>query len=104
MKKIALLLSLALLLAAPGLARAGFTETAPQGTWLLDISYVISHLNSMWNNRGESVPLIDQMIRYEPGAGKQGILTPEPTWNSACSPCNCTTAFWITSSWESGCR
>jgi len=78
MKKIALLLSLALLLAAPGLARAGFTETAPQGTWLLDISYVISHLNSMWNNRGESVPLIDQMIRYEPGAGKQGILTPEP--------------------------
>ncbi len=59
-------------------ASAGFTETLPQGTFLLDEAYVHSWVSKRWNNSGDSAPLIDELERYEPGGGKQGVLTPKP--------------------------
>jgi len=58
----------------PCVAWAGFTETLPQGTFLLDLSYVQSQLDGRWDNDGRQVPLIDPIERYEPGGGKQGTL------------------------------
>jgi hypothetical protein len=69
-----LILLVALVFSMP--AFAGFTETLPQGTFLLDLSYIQSDLNSMWNDDGERVPLIEPMERYEPGAGSQGTMKP----------------------------
>ena len=70
------LLILALLI-LPCAAFAGFTETLPAGTWLVDIGFVMSDLNSKWDNENKRVPLIDDLKRFEPGAGIQGILKPE---------------------------
>ncbi len=62
---------------ASGPARAGFTETAPAGTFILDESIMLSVLNSRYNDDGEKTTLIDPVKRYEPGAGLQGVLIPE---------------------------
>lgn len=62
----------------PAQGFAGFTETLPKSTWLVDASYNISTVESMWNDDCEQVPLIEEMVRYEAGAGKQGILKPNP--------------------------
>ena len=70
------LLILALLI-LPCAAFAGFTETLPAGTWLVDIGFVMSDLNSKWDNENKRVPLIDDLKQFEPGAGIQGILKPE---------------------------
>ncbi len=67
----------AFMLALPCVLFAGFTETIPQETFLLDTSFFQSSLNNRWNDDGELVPLIDPMVRYEAGAGKQGILKPK---------------------------
>jgi len=66
-----------LCLLLPAMAWAGFTETLPQGTFLFDIGYVHSVVENRWDDDGELVPLIDPIERYEPGAGKQGILVPQ---------------------------
>ncbi len=68
-------LSLVLVL-LPLSAFAGFTETLPQGAFLLDLSYVMSQLDSRYNDEGKKVPLIEPIERYEPGGGKQGVLIP----------------------------
>jgi hypothetical protein len=65
-----------LIVLLPHIAWAGFTETLPQGTFLLDLSYIMSQLDSRWDNQGHRAPLIDPIERFEPGAGKQGVLTP----------------------------
>ncbi|MDP8223379.1 MAG: hypothetical protein P9L99_08475 [Candidatus Lernaella stagnicola] len=65
-----------LLLCLPLNAAAGFTETLPKSTWMLDVFYFISVVEDKWNKDGELVPLIEEMVRHEPGAGKQGILKP----------------------------
>lgn len=76
MRAAARLIALAVVL-LPATVWAGFAETLPQGTWLLDMAYLRSELDSKWNNRGQRVPLIDEIKRYEPGAGSQGVLKPD---------------------------
>ena len=58
-------------------AFAGFTETLPKGVILIEAFYAKSRIDSRWDGEGKSVPLIDEIERYEPGAGKQGVLVPE---------------------------
>ncbi|NLH47642.1 MAG: hypothetical protein GX444_03455 [Myxococcales bacterium] len=70
------LLGLMLCLTA-GAAWAGFTETLPQGAFMLDVSYLYSYLNSAYDDDGRKVPLIEEVKRYEPGAGLQGTLIPK---------------------------
>lgn len=55
---------------------AGFTETLPAGTFMLDVSYVQSWLTDSYDNDGNLAPLIDRIKRYEPGGGMQGTITP----------------------------
>lgn len=62
----------------PFIARAGFTETLPQGAFMLEEAFTYSWIERRWNNDGESVPIIDPMERYEPGGGKQGVIRPNP--------------------------
>ncbi len=62
----------------PTMALAGFTETLPQSTFLIDATYYISVIENKWNKQGELVPLIEEIVRYEPAAGKQGVLEPRP--------------------------
>ena len=71
------LVLLAALAARP--ARAGFTETLPKGVVLIDASYVLSTLDSGYDDHGKRGALIEEVDRYEPGGGKQGTLIPRPT-------------------------
>lgn len=64
---------------AAGPAAAGFTETLPEGTFLLDEAFVVSWIDSIWNHAGQEAPLIEPVERYEPGGGKQGVITARPT-------------------------
>ncbi len=59
-------------------AMAGFTETLPQGAFMLEESFSYSWLSKSWDNSGDKVPLIEEIDRYEPGGGAQGVLRPEP--------------------------
>lgn len=58
-------------------ALAGFTETLPKRTFLLDVAFNYSMLENAWDNDGNKGPLIDRIERYEPGGGLQGVLTPD---------------------------
>jgi hypothetical protein len=62
---------------APSTAQAGFAETLPRGTFLLDINYNYSWLEGAWDNQENMGPLIPVIERYEPGGGKQGTLIPD---------------------------
>lgn len=77
MKKVVSSFFVILVLLLPACVFAGFTETLPKGTFLLDMGYIISNLDSAYNNEGEKVPLIEPIDRYEPGGGMQGVLIPE---------------------------
>ncbi|MDF1562140.1 MAG: hypothetical protein P1V51_03805 [Deltaproteobacteria bacterium] len=79
MKRLLPALSLVALLAAPGLARAGYTETLPSSTFILDSSFVWSKVKTHWNDEGEPGPLLEEVVRYEPGGGWQGTLIPNAT-------------------------
>ncbi len=59
-------------LASP--AHARFAQTLPQGTFLLDVSYNYSLVDSRWDNEGKNAPIIEEIERYEPGGGLQGVL------------------------------
>lgn len=59
--------------------RAGFTETLPEGAFLLDESLVISRIDNIWDNSGKRAPLIEPVERYEPGGGKQGVINAHPS-------------------------
>lgn len=59
-------------------AWAGFTETLPKGAFMLDEGFVHSWLDKTWDNDGNAMPLIEDIKRYEPGGGKQGVLIPKP--------------------------
>jgi hypothetical protein len=73
----ALPLTLALgALLVPRPASAGFAETLPEGTFLLDVSYAYSWLRNAWDDHGGLGPLVAAIDRYEPGGGKQGTLIP----------------------------
>jgi hypothetical protein len=58
-------------------AQAGFTETAPQGTFIVDESISMSTLKYRYDNDFRKTTLIDPVERYEIGGGLQGVLTPE---------------------------
>jgi hypothetical protein len=73
---LAVLASLAVI-GTPTWARAGFTEALPSGTFLLDINYNYSWLDSAYDNRGKKGPLLAPIERYEPGGGRQGMLIPD---------------------------
>jgi len=70
-----LLATAAWLPAAP--SRAGFTETLPYGAFMVDLSYMLSELDSAYDNRGRRTALVEPIERYEPGGGLQGVLTPK---------------------------
>ena len=72
---------LLLVACAPLAARAGFTDTLPQGAFLLDESIAFSVLNSRWDDDGNRAAIIDPVERYEPGGGLQGVLVPEADVN-----------------------
>jgi hypothetical protein len=63
-------------LLCPALAAAGYTETAPAQVFVVEERIVFSSVSSQWNNRGEQGPLIDEVVRYEPGGGLQGTIIP----------------------------
>jgi len=71
-------LFIALTLLPASFAYAGYTETLGQGMFLIDESFVYSWVDSMWDNDGNSAAMIEEVERYEPGGGKQGVLIPEP--------------------------
>ncbi len=67
---------LALLLAlAPDAAQAGgYTETLPASTFMVDVGYVYSTLKYRYDDNGDKTQLIDNLYRYDPGGGLQGVV------------------------------
>jgi len=57
-------------------ALAGFTETAPADTFVLDESVSLSELRYRFDDSGRKTTLIDPVERFELGGGLQGVLTP----------------------------
>jgi hypothetical protein len=70
----AILLCAALL---PTRAFAGFAESLPRTTFLLDVAYNYSWLRHAWDDDGNKGPLVAPIERFEPGGGKQGTLIPD---------------------------
>ena len=67
---------LALFLAAPALAAE--TVVLPESTFLIDLGYLQSSLNTRYDDARRRLPLIDEIPRYEPGGGLQGVLGARP--------------------------
>ena len=63
---------------SPTSAYAAFTETVPRNTFILDEAFLVSWVDQMWDNRGRAAALVENIERYEPGGGKQGILVVTP--------------------------
>jgi hypothetical protein len=59
-----------------GYAHAGFTETLPRATFLVESGFVLATINNAWDNEGNLGPIIDEIKRYEPGGSLQGIIRP----------------------------
>ena len=75
----AVLLACALAALVPARAAAkGFTQTAPKNTFIIDQAYTLSWVDRSWDNQGRAAALAEDIERYEPGGGKQGILLVEP--------------------------
>jgi len=62
-------------LSAP--AHAGFTESLPKSTFLVEGTYIMSSISNAWDNDGNLGPIIDEIERYEPGGSLQGIIKPQ---------------------------
>ncbi len=67
------------LLLAPASARSGFTETLPEGAFLLEEAVAMSWVDNIWDNWSNSAPLLEAVERYEPGGGKQGVISAQPS-------------------------
>lgn len=65
-----------LLLAAP--AGAHETTTVPRNTFLIDLGYLHSTVGKQWDGERRARPLIEDIRRYEPGGGLQGVLSASP--------------------------
>ena len=76
--KCATLLAVWLVYCGP-VAAGGFTETLPEGAFLIDESFSMAWIDSIWDNSGNSAPLIEPIDRYEPGGGRQGVLRADPS-------------------------
>ncbi len=61
----------------PDVSWAGFTQTAPENTFIIDQNISFSLLKYRYDNFGNRTTLIDPIERYEPGSGLQGIMIPE---------------------------
>lgn len=66
-----------LVTSAPAVA-GGFTETMPKNTFIIDESFMFSWIDQMWDNRGRATALYEDIERYEPGGGKQGVMVINP--------------------------
>ena len=60
----------------PSTGRAGFTQTLPANTFMLDLVHTHSWVRNGFDNDGNKAQLIDRIERYEPGGGKQGTIIP----------------------------
>jgi len=67
-----------LLLLLPATVLAAETDLLPKGVWVLDVSYVSSTLDGQWSNEGVHQSLLEDIVRYEPGGGLQGVITARP--------------------------
>lgn len=63
-----------ILLLLPEIAHAALTETLPKGVFLLDEGMVFSQTTDAYDNDGNLSPLADNIVRYEPGGGLQGVI------------------------------
>lgn len=67
-----------LLLLVPTLAVAMETQVLPQGAISVDVGYLRTALDKQWSGDRRALSLIDDIPRYEPGGGLQGILRAKP--------------------------
>ncbi len=70
--------ALLLSLLVAGAAHAAETVVLPKSTFLIDFSYLNSTLNQRYDDDRRRLPLIDEIPRYEPGGGLQGVLGAKP--------------------------
>lgn len=75
-RPLSLSLSLVLVISSQ-IASAGFTETLPAKTFMLDVAHNHAWLKNGYDNEGNKTQLIDTYYRYEPGGGLQGIIIPD---------------------------
>jgi len=82
-KNIALVLfaALAASFSAASAFAGGFTETLPPEVFMLDVGASISSVNKSYDDDGGARPLINDIERYEPGGGLQGIIKPNANVN-----------------------
>jgi len=59
-------------------ALAGNTATLPAGAFLLDGNRLWTRTETRWSDGRTAQPLIDGIVRYEPGGGLQGTITAKP--------------------------
>ncbi len=69
----------ALIVCVAASAQAAETTTVPKGMFAIDIGYLQSSINKRWDGKRIGRSLIDDIPRYEPGAGLQGTLSAQPT-------------------------
>jgi hypothetical protein len=67
-----------LILVVPSLAMAMETQVLPQGALSVDVGYLRTALDKQWSGDRRALSLIDDLPRYEPGGGLQGILRAKP--------------------------
>lgn len=67
-----------LLVLVPTLAVAMETQVLPQGAISVDVGYLRTALDKQWSGDRRALSLIDDIPRYEPGGGLQGILRAKP--------------------------
>jgi len=78
MKRLAGLPALAGILLYAAAAHAGFTETLPAGTFIIDSSFIMADVSGAWDNDGNLGPIIQPDQRYEPTTGELlGTLAPQ---------------------------
>jgi len=69
---------LAPLLLLSSAAHATETQMLPKGAWVLDVAYLHSTIDKQWDGKRNAKSLIDDIPRYEPGGGLQGVLSARP--------------------------
>ncbi len=78
MKKLAGLIAILGFLLFAACAHAGFTETLPKGTFIIDSSLIIANVTGAWDDDGNMGPIIQPDQRYEPTTGELlGTLAPQ---------------------------
>jgi len=78
MRKLAGLAGFLWILLFASTTHAGFTETLPQGTFILDSSFIMATVSGAWDNDGNLGPIIQPDQRYEPTTGELlGTLAPQ---------------------------